>query len=80
MKTRRGKFATVIAAVAVTAGVGGGVYAAGGTPEEQALAPARPPASAAIEKKVSTLLSQMSTDEKLQQVQLLADWQANEDR
>jgi len=78
MKTRRGKFATVIAAVAVTAGVGGGVYAAGGTPEEQALAPARPPASAAIEKKVSTLLSQMSTDEKLQQVQLLADWQANE--
>ena len=33
MKTRRGRIATAMAAVAVSAAVAGGVYAAGGTPE-----------------------------------------------
>jgi beta-glucosidase len=78
MKARRGKFATAMAAVAVTASVAGGVYAAGGPRDEAALEPARPAASSDVEKRVSALLAKMTTEEKLQQVQLLADWQANE--
>jgi len=78
MKSRRGKIATAIAAVAVTAGVAGGVYAAGGSPDEAALEPARPAPSKDIEKRVSALLAKMSTHEKLQQVQLLSDGQVTD--
>ncbi len=53
MKTRRGKIATAMAAVAVTAGVAGGVYAAGGTTDEEALQPARPAASKDVERRVT---------------------------
>ena len=79
MKTRRGKIATAMAAVAVTAGVAGGVYAAGGPADEEALQPARPAASKDVEKRVDALLRKMTTDEKLQQVQLLSDGQMNEE-
>ncbi len=75
---RRGKLAMAIAATATTAAVAGGVYAAGGTPEEQALAPARPAASKDVEKQVNALLRRMTTKEKLQQVQLLSDGQIND--
>src|SRR5829696_5555902 len=78
MKSRKGKIATAIAAVAVTAGVAGGVYAAGGSPDEAALEPARPAPSKDIEKRVSALLAKMSTHEKLQQVQLLSDGQVTD--
>ena len=77
--TRRGRFAMAMAAVATSAAVAGGVYAAGGTPEEQALAPARPAASKDVEKRVNALLRRMTTEEKLQQVQLLSDGQMNEE-
>ena len=43
--------------------------------DEQALAPTRQPASRSIEQKVDALLSKMTTQEKLQQVQLLSDGQ-----
>jgi beta-glucosidase len=72
---RRGRFTTAIAAVAVTAGVAGGVYAAGGASDEQALEPARPAASKDVERRVSALLAKMTVEEKLQQVQLLSDGQ-----
>src|SRR5215204_3124052 len=75
MKARRGRIAAAIAAAAVTVGVAGGVYATGGTPEEQALEPARPAASKDVERRVSALLARMTTKEKLQQVQLLSDGQ-----
>jgi beta-glucosidase len=79
MNLRRGRFATAIAAVATSAAVAGGVYAAGGPKDEAALEPARPPASKNVEKRVDALLRKMTTEEKLQQVQLLSDGQMNEE-
>ena len=69
-----------MAAVAMTAGVAGGVYAAGGPSDEAALEPSRPAASKAVEKRVNALLRKMTVDEKLQQVQLLSDGQMNEEQ
>jgi beta-glucosidase len=58
--------------------VAAGVLAATQSSDEEALAPTRAPADKSIEKKVDKLLSQMTLDEKLQQVQLLADWQVTD--
>jgi beta-glucosidase len=79
MNMRRGRIITAMAAVAVTAGVAGGVFAAAGSPDEAALAPARPAASKDVEKRVDALLRKMTLEEKLQQVQLLSDGQMNEE-
>ena len=68
---------TATAAVLATL-VGGSVLAAtqvSQSSDEEALAPSRPPASRTIEQKVDDLLDQMTTKEKLQQVQLLSDGQ-----
>ena len=62
-----------IAAVAALAGC------SGGSSDEAALAPGRPAASRSVEQKVSALLAKMTTEEKLQQVQLLSDGQMNEE-
>src|SRR5215210_3578036 len=78
MKTRRGRIATAIAVAGMTAGVAGGVYAAGGSPDEAALQPARPAASKDVERRVSALLAKMDVDDKLQQVQLLSDGQVTD--
>src|SRR5829696_4234612 len=75
MKTRRGKIATAIAGVALTAGVAGGVYAAAVPGDEAALEPARTAPSREVERRVDALLAKMTVDEKLQQVQLLSDGQ-----
>src|SRR5215208_8251349 len=72
MRMGRGKLAIAAAAIALT---GGAAFAAGGTSDEQALEPSRPPADKKIEQRVEALLSKMSVDEKLQQVQLLSDGQ-----
>jgi beta-glucosidase len=72
MRTGRGKFAIVAAAIALT---GGAAFAATGSSDEEALAPARPAADKSIEKNVDALLRKMTTKEKLQQVQLLSDGQ-----
>ena len=67
---------TAVAVLALSLGVTGGVVvAAGSSDDETALEPARPPASATIEAKVSDLLARMTTQEKLQQTQLLSDGQ-----
>jgi beta-glucosidase len=68
----RGKLAVVAATIALT---GGAAFAAGGSSDEEALAPARPAADKKIEQKVDALLAKMTTKEKLQQVQLLSDGQ-----
>ncbi|HKG65660.1 MAG TPA: beta-glucosidase BglX [Solirubrobacteraceae bacterium] len=65
--------------MATSAAVAGGVYAAGGPKDEAALEPARPAASKNVEKRVDALLRKMTTEEKLQQVQLLSDGQMNEE-
>ena len=69
---RTGAVGTVLA---LCFAIGGTALAVGMSDDEQALAPTRPPASKTIEQKVDGLLSQMTTQEKLQQVQLLSDGQ-----
>jgi beta-glucosidase len=70
---RRAAIATTI--VALSSSVAGGVLAADRSDDESALAPSRQAASQGIERKVDRLLSKMTVDEKLQQVQLLSDGQ-----
>jgi beta-glucosidase len=73
------KLAAAFAALTLSAAVAGGVIAATRPDDEAALAPARAPADKGIEAKVNALLSKMTLDEKLQQLQLDADWQVNDD-
>jgi len=63
------------AALALGIAVGGSALAAGLSDDDQALTPTRHPASRTIEQRVNDLLAQMTTKEKLQQVQLLSDGQ-----
>jgi beta-glucosidase len=73
------KLAAAFAALTLSAVVAGGVIAATRPDDEAALAPTRAPANKGIEAKVDALLSKMTLDEKLQQLQLDADWQINDD-
>jgi len=61
--------------VALSSLVVGGVGAAPQSSDESALQPASQTADPGIERKVDDLLRQMTIDEKLQQLQLFADWQ-----
>ncbi|WP_345530231.1 beta-glucosidase BglX [Nocardioides endophyticus] len=69
--------ATVVAGVLVVGSLTAGSVLArdGGSADERALAPTRGDPSRSIEHRVDRLLSQMTTAEKLQQVQLLSDGQ-----
>jgi beta-glucosidase len=69
--------ATVVAGVLVVGSLSAGSVLArdGGSPDERALAPTRGAPSRSIEHRVDRLLAQMTTTEKLQQVQLLSDGQ-----
>ncbi|MDQ2910953.1 MAG: beta-glucosidase BglX, partial [Actinomycetota bacterium] len=64
--------------VALSSLVAGGVVAATQSSDEAALRPTRQAADRGIERRVDALLGKMTLDEKLQQVQLLADWQIND--
>jgi beta-glucosidase len=70
----------VATALVLGIAVGGSALATGigMSDDEQALAPTRHPASRSIEQKVDALLSKMTTQEKLQQVQLLSDGQVTD--
>jgi beta-glucosidase len=68
----------LVSVVALSTLVAGGVFAAA-APSDNALRPTRPPRDQGVEQRVSKLLSQMTLDEKLQQLTLLADWQATDD-
>jgi beta-glucosidase len=74
---RTGAIGTAIVLGLTVGGSALGV-AAGMSDDEQALSPTRQPASRTIEQKVDALLSQMTTQEKLQQVQLLSDGQVTD--
>lgn len=69
------RIGTVAVTVLATTFVGSSVLAATLSPEDDALAPARPSADQSIEQRVDALLAKMTTQEKLQQVQLLSDGQ-----
>jgi beta-glucosidase len=79
MTLGRSTAAVAAATVALGALVAGAV--AGGTPStDAALKPTRGPADKGIEKKIDDLVKQMTLQEKLMQLQLDADWQANDDQ
>ena len=79
MRTRMRRAAIAVAVVALSAGVAGGVVAGTRSSDEAALAPTRQAADRGIERKVDGLLRQMTLDEKLQQIQLLADNQVKDE-
>src|SRR5215475_1428162 len=76
-KGRRAAFVAV--SLAAVSAVGGGVLARTHASDDGALQPTRGPADPAIEKKVSSLVKRMTLDEKLEQIQLLADNQVTPD-
>ena len=78
MRKRRGRALAGLATVVVSTAVAGGVVAATQSSDEAALAPSRSAASQGIEKRVNALLSKMTIDEKLQQIQLLSDGQVKD--
>jgi beta-glucosidase len=79
MSRFRRKAAIAASVVAVCSAAAGGVVAATQPSDEAALAPARQPADQKIEVQVNKLLSQMTLQEKLQQIQLTPDFLVNED-
>jgi beta-glucosidase len=68
----------VIAIVAFSLLVGGGVFAATRPSDEGALPNTRTPANQSVERRVDALVSRMTLDEKLEQLQLLADNQVTD--
>src|SRR4051794_19899551 len=79
--SRRVRFrvSIVIAALAVVFAIAGVVVAATQPSDEEALTPSRPPADQSIETKVNNLVSQMSLQEKLQQLTLTPDFLVRDD-
>ena len=77
---RRFRFRASIAVpvLALVLAVAGGVVAATQSSDEQALQPTRQSADQAIESRVSNLLSRMTLEEKLEQIQLLPDFLVTE--
>jgi beta-glucosidase len=75
MGSGRRRVAVFATAVVASGMVAGGVVAATQSSDEAALAPVRSAPSSTIERKVDALLSQMTVDEKLEQLQLLSDGQ-----
>ena len=71
--------AALLAVGVISAVVAGGVVAATQSSDEAALQPARgSAASQNVERRVDTLLRQMTLQEKLNQIQLISDGQINE--
>ncbi|MDM7832490.1 beta-glucosidase BglX [Cellulomonas edaphi] len=70
--------AAIGTAFALAFAAGGTAIAANVSSEDQALAPTRQPAAKTIEQRVNRLLARMTTQEKLQQVQLLSDGQVTD--
>ena len=76
------RFTRIITVSAVILGitfVGSNVAARSAPSDQAALTPAHVSADQGIEKKVDALLSRMTVDEKLEQVQLLSDGQITDD-
>ena len=78
MKRFRLTAAAAVSILAVVAAAAGGVVAATQSSDEQALRPTREPADRRIESRVNHLLSKMTLEEKLEQIQLLPDFLVTE--
>ncbi|HET7855804.1 MAG TPA: beta-glucosidase BglX [Gaiellaceae bacterium] len=79
MPRLRLRAAAVLFVLALGALAAGGVVAATQSSDEQALQPTRGPADRRIETRVDHLLSKMTLEEKLWQIQLLPDFLVTED-
>jgi len=79
MGPRRRTTALAATVVAISLMVAGGVMAATQSRDEATLQPVRQGADRGIEGRVDRLLSQMTLEEKLQQVQLLSDGQITDE-
>jgi beta-glucosidase len=70
----RPRTAVAVAILALSTMLAGGVVAATQPSDERALQPTRQPANRSIESQVNRLLSRMTLEEKLEQIQLLPDF------
>jgi beta-glucosidase len=66
--------AIVVSVVALGSVAAGGVVAGNEPSDEQALLATRQPADRDVESRVNDLLSRMTLEEKLEQIQLLPDF------
>ena len=71
MKSFRPRAAVALAILALSTLLAGGVVAATQPSDERALEATRQPANSSIESQVNRLLSRMTLEEKLEQIQLL---------
>src|SRR5215207_6995808 len=78
MRMRRRRVLAGLATVVLSTAVAGGVVAGTQSSDEAALAPNRGAPDRGIERRVNRLLSRMTLEEKLQQIQLLSDGQIND--
>src|SRR5215218_7356135 len=78
MRRFRFRASVAVPVLALVLAAAGGVVAATQSSDEQALRPTRQPADQAIESRVSDLLARMTTEEKLEQIQLLPDFLVTE--
>jgi beta-glucosidase len=74
MRRFRFRAPVVVSALALVLAAAGGVVAATQSSDEQALQPTREQADRNIERRVNDLLSRMTLQEKLEQIQLLPDF------
>jgi len=74
----RPRTAVAVAILALSTMLAGGVVAATQPSDERALQPTRQPASRSIDSQVNRLLSRMTLEEKLEQIQLLPDFLVTE--
>jgi beta-glucosidase len=79
MSRFRLRAAAALFVLALGAIVASGVVAASQSSDEQAIRPTRQPADRGIETQVNRLLSKMTLEEKLEQIQLLPDFMVTED-
>ena len=78
MRRFRLRASVILPVLALVLAAAGGVMAAGQSSDEQALRPTRQTADQAVESRVSNLLSKMTLQEKLEQIQLLPDFLVTE--
>src|SRR3954447_25481156 len=79
MRSIRRRAAMTVSIVALSSVVAGGVVAATRSTDEAALQPARHGGNAGIERRIDRLVSRMTLDEKLQQLELLSDGQITDE-
>src|SRR5215208_897062 len=79
MRRFRFRASVILPVLALVLAAAGGVVAGTQSSDEQALQPTRQQADGGIERRVHALLSKMTLQEKLEQIQLLPDFMVTED-